>query len=103
MGLLEKIISGIFAIAEEGSSDEFLCPLCGTPMKFNDSELEYFREWECPSCGEVISDEEKREYEDEEENEETIIINELNDIPEGCAACGGDYPNCVDSCPMFDD
>ena len=26
-----------------------------------------------------------------------------DDIPEGCAACGGDYPNCVDSCPLFDD
>jgi len=26
-----------------------------------------------------------------------------DDIPEGCAACGGDYPNCADSCPIFDD
>lgn len=26
-----------------------------------------------------------------------------DDIPEGCAACGGPYPNCVDSCSMFDD
>lgn len=26
-----------------------------------------------------------------------------DDIPEGCAACGGDYPNCTDSCPLFDD
>ena len=25
------------------------------------------------------------------------------DIPEGCRSCGGDYPNCKDSCPMFDD
>ncbi len=24
-------------------------------------------------------------------------------IPEGCAACGGPYPYCVSSCPMFDD
>jgi len=23
-------------------------------------------------------------------------------IPEGCRACGGDYPNCADSCSMFD-
>lgn len=23
-------------------------------------------------------------------------------IPEGCAACGGDYPHCTDSCPLFD-
>lgn len=25
------------------------------------------------------------------------------DIPEGCAACGGPYPNCTSSCPLFDD
>ena len=24
-------------------------------------------------------------------------------IPPGCAACGGPYPMCKDSCPMFDD
>ena len=26
-----------------------------------------------------------------------------DDIPEGCAACGGPYPDCKDSCDMFDD
>lgn len=27
-----------------------------------------------------------------------------NDMPEGCAACGNPaFPNCIDSCPMFDD
>lgn len=25
------------------------------------------------------------------------------DIPESCKSCGGDYPNCIDSCPIFDD
>lgn len=25
-----------------------------------------------------------------------------DDIPDGCAACGGDYPNCKDGCPLFD-
>lgn len=24
-------------------------------------------------------------------------------IPEGCAACGGDWPNCTSGCPMYDD
>ena len=24
-------------------------------------------------------------------------------IPDGCRQCGGDYPNCADSCPRFDD
>ena len=26
-----------------------------------------------------------------------------NDVPEGCAACGGPYPSCRTACPMFDD
>lgn len=26
-----------------------------------------------------------------------------DDIPEGCRACGGPYPSCTSSCPLFDD
>ena len=26
-----------------------------------------------------------------------------DDIPEGCKACGADYPNCKTSCNAFDD
>lgn len=52
------------------------CPNCGTWMKKIDEDT-----WYCPVCG----------------------ADDDDDIPEGCAACGGDYPNCVDSCPMFDD
>lgn len=29
-------------------------------------------------------------------------IDDDDDIPDGCAACGGDYPNCKDGCPLFD-
>lgn len=32
-------------------------------------------------------------------DDECIII---EDIPEGCLACGGDYPNCCDSCTLFE-
>ncbi len=24
-------------------------------------------------------------------------------VPDGCRECGGDYPNCKASCPMYDD
>lgn len=50
------------------------CPECGHRLK-KISEDEYY----CPNC-----------VEDDE-------------IPEGCAACGGNYPNCTSSCPLFDD
>jgi len=33
----------------------------------------------------------------------TEPIDDVGGIPEGCRACGGDYPNCVDSCPLYDD
>ena len=26
-----------------------------------------------------------------------------DEVPEGCAACGGPYPYCTTSCPLFDD
>lgn len=26
-----------------------------------------------------------------------------DDMPEGCKACGGPYPDCTSSCKMFDD
>ena len=26
-----------------------------------------------------------------------------DDVPECCRACGGDYPNCASSCPLWDD
>lgn len=39
------------------------------------------------------------EYDDDEEEE----LSELaNGVPTGCAACGGPYPYCKDSCNLWD-
>lgn len=38
-----------------------------------------------------VSDE---DYDDEDDED---------GIPAGCRACGGHYPECTDSCPLFDD
>ena len=27
---------------------------------------------------------------------------DIDGIPFGCSACGGDWPNCTSSCPMYD-
>lgn len=56
------------------------CPNCDVELEWTGSVLK------CPKCG--------AEYEDDDDG---------MDIPEGCAACGGEYPLCKDSCPMFDD
>lgn len=68
------------------------CPECGSMMILKDGV------YKCKRC----------KLEIPEEN--YIIVNVFgddeiddDDMPEGCAACGGDYPNCVDSCPMYDD
>lgn len=61
---------------------KYKCPNCG----FEVDEDSYF---EVDSNGNLITEEWQR-YEDED------------DIPEGCIACGGDYPRCTESCPMYD-
>ena len=38
-------------------------------------------------------------FEEEINQSDRNILN----IPEGCSACGGPYPSCMSSCPMYDD
>lgn len=50
--------------------------------------------WTCTECGETnFIDESEIIYDDDDEDE----------VPVGCAACGGPYPSCKTSCPIFDD
>ena len=39
---------------------------------------------------------------DDDEYEYNFGI-DFDDIPEGCAACGGPYPSCISSCNLFDE
>lgn len=73
------------------------CPCCGGKMWYDPREENYT----CEDCGnhafyygstlyfEHDPDDDYDEYYD--------------DIPEGCAACGGDYPNCTSSCNLMSD
>ena len=48
----------------------------------------------------------KKQFEEQVETIYTISWDDDtddDDIPEGCAACGGPYPRCCASCPLFDD
>ena len=45
----------------------------------------------------------KKHYTDDESLSMNWIDDSDDDVPEGCAACGGPYPRCCDSCPLFDD
>ncbi len=72
----------------------------------------------CPYCGEEAVEELNGEYRyhcwycdsdfDDLYSGNSISFHFSNDdddedIPEGCAACGGDYPNCKISCNLFDE
>ena len=60
---------------------------------FNGRHDYYYEGWEgiCADC--AIWDQE--DMDERGENDD--------DPPAGCRECGGDYPNCVDSCPFYDD
>lgn len=45
----------------------------------------------------------EEEYEEAMKTEEWDVFDDDDDIPEGCSACGGDYPHCMSSCSLFDD
>lgn len=64
----------------------------------------------CPECGSRMRKAGDKYY--CKECDEFFDMNELVDIgiesdydstPGGCEACGGPYPLCAGSCPIFDD
>ena len=74
---------------------EARCFVCGGLMR-----LASGRDWVCSECG----------AEAWRGDDGTFIFDadffaddEDNSTPTGCIACGGDYPLCKDSCPLFDD
>lgn len=78
------------------------CPDCHKPIVHKKNF------WECDICNYSIADEEIKNGEGfptEEstyENDYGEIYNDEMDIPEGCDACGGPYPDCKASCNMYD-
>ena len=61
------------------------------------------RDWLCTRCG--------AEARKDDQGSLCFDVDYFNDdddgkidgVPVGCAACGGPYPHCTTSCPMFDD
>ena len=42
------------------------------------------------------------EYNMTEKEKQDYYDRHIDEVPEGCRACGGPYPSCMDSCPIFD-
>lgn len=87
-------------ILKEINNGGAVCNRCGARMAAR-VKPGYFV---CPNCG---SEEDQAEYEYEPfHNDPWSEVSRSafhNDIPpEGCRACGGPYPKCVDSCKLFD-
>ena len=43
------------------------------------------------------------EWENIYDNSDEYDEFDVDGIPEGCLACGGDFPFCKQGCPLFDD
>lgn len=76
-------------------SDNYICNKCRKRMVFEDDERSILV---CLSCGESITLDEYLGW----DRYDVISEPECN-IPEGCLACGGPYPECTTSCKLFDD
>jgi len=80
-----------------------VCNLCYTEMQMTKK-----CEWVCPKCGSHAyqSDPEDPDsiyYENSDPEEYEDSYAEINEIPEGCRACGSDtYPMCREGCALID-
>lgn len=78
------------------------CLKCQVYMNYIPEEKHGY--WICPSCQRKVR--EMTAYDHlSRENDKFNVSLELSedDIPEGCRACGGPWPDCIDSCPIFED
>lgn len=79
-----------------------LCEQCETIME-PDTDSYGNLIYRCPECGWTVLQDDFESNPDDELDYDTIYENEDIYIPEGCLACGGPYPDCKTSCPLFDD
>lgn len=73
------------------------CPFCGTILAEPQGDYE---DYACPNCDRsYMIDMDNLELKEVFENQWGDIY---DDLPEVCKNCGGPYPNCLDSCKIFD-
>lgn len=62
------------------------CPTCNNTLQFSQTTRMYY----CKTCDCLW-------------NEDAFDMTDPGDMPMGCVACGGPWPDCQTSCSMFDD
>ena len=65
------------------------CPLCNTVMGYS----YVLDEFKCPSCGYIIDGDDYSGYN----------FYDSDGMPWACSTCGGPWPDCVDSCRLYDE
>lgn len=110
MGLFGDILGAVAAGMSSGGSSpddlgcDWFCDNCGAYMNEQDGFTTEDGAWECEECGYENDVSEDNIVDDDDCDDGTNpSYDDDDEIPEGCEACGGDYPNCKDSCPLFDD
>ena len=58
--------------------------------------------YEFPNCGWIILDEEVDSFDIDDYKASMHHNADLVEPPVGCQTCGGEYPLCAESCPLFD-
>ena len=83
---------------------EAICNECGALMERTEDPKGGCDIFVCPNCG-WQEDEMDYEYAPDGERPEWAPGSgmEFDDIPPGCLACGGPYPDCKSACKLFDD
>lgn len=84
---------------------DWYCDECDALLNDQEDFDLYCGVWECTECGhknkiaesEIIDNQIAVEVYDNE------YYKEKEEVPEGCKACGGNYPYCKSGCNMFDD
>ena len=85
-----------------GSGIFVKCDACNVYMTYEEGMDICNGHWVCPVCGTRVREKTALNQIDKELDafEESIGYGIM---PEGCAACGGPWPDCKSSCSIYDD
>ncbi len=82
------------------SEYDWFCDNCDSFLNAQPGFDAYCKHWKCTNCG-YINKIAKSEIIFDNQDEPFYEVDD--EIPEGCVACGGPYPDCQTSCKIFDD
>lgn len=101
--LNESQMDGIGDAGSNSSGMFVRCDMCGTYMNYQEGSAGGLDgRWICPSCGTKVR--EMTAYNQlGRENDLQAMRWDYEEMPPGCAACGGPWPDCKTSCKLYDD